>query len=206
MTIWQTISQHITHVTGEKFSIKNQRAVAGGCINQTTQISDGLRHFFVKINHLSHGSMFKAEALALKEMADSHTVKVPSPICYGDDGQQCYLVLEYLSLTGQVDFIGFARQFSAMHKITHSKFGWNNNNTIGSTPQPNEWHDNWIDFWRDQRLGFQLKLAEKNGYGGELQDLGEKLLDQFPVLFKNYKPQASMLHGDLWGGNISSHL
>ena len=204
MTIWETISQHISAATGETFQINEQQDVAGGCINQTARISDGKRQFFVKTNLSSHGDMFEVEALALQEMADSHSVNVPQPVCYGDDGQHCYLVLEYLSLQGSVDYVAFARQLAAMHKVTNSRFGWHRNNTIGSTPQINTFHDSWIEFWREQRLGFQLQLAANKGYGGELHLLGEKLMSDFPVLFANYQPQPSMLHGDLWGGNISA--
>jgi len=204
MNLWQTISQHISDSTGEIFNIDKQQAVVGGCINQTTRLSDGRRNFFVKTNHISHGDMFAAEACALQEMASSNTVRVPLPVCYGDNGQHCYLVLEYLQMNGSANLVEFARQFADMHKVTQDQFGWHRNNTIGSTPQTNKQHENWIEFWRSQRLGFQLELAATNGYTGELQKLGEKLMVDFPVLFENYQPEPSMLHGDLWGGNISA--
>ncbi len=82
-----------------------------------------------------------------------------------------------------------------------TQFGFPCDNFIGTTPQPNAWTDDWITFWRDQRLGFQLQLAAKNGHGGQLQRLGEKLLDVLPAFFDGYTPQPSLLHGDLWGGN-----
>ncbi|MGB8408842.1 MAG: fructosamine kinase family protein, partial [Gallionella sp.] len=82
-----------------------------------------------------------------------------------------------------------------------SRFGFDHDNFIGTTPQPNGWKNNWIDFWRENRLGFQLRLAAQNGYGGQLQDLGVRLLDALPVFFNSYTPQPSLLHGDLWGGN-----
>lgn len=82
-----------------------------------------------------------------------------------------------------------------------SQFGFLQDNFIGTTPQPNGWKDNWVDFWREQRLGFQLQLAARNGHGGRLKTLGEKLLDVLPVFFAGYEPQPSLLHGDLWGGN-----
>ena len=102
-----------------------------------------------------------------------------------------------------VDLPAFAQQIAAMHQVTQSKFGWCRNNTIGSSRQINTMNDDWLEFWRAHRLAYQLKLAAKNGYKGELQTLGEKLLIECPVLFSNHQMQASMLHGDLWGGNIS---
>ena len=64
--------------------------------------------------------------------------------------------------------------------------------------------DNWIEFFREYRLGYQLKLAVANGYGGELTERGAEVSDRLPELFKGYEPQASLLHGDLWGGNWGS--
>lgn len=86
---------------------------------------------------------------------------------------------------------------------TTSCYGYVQDNFIGTTPQPNSWKDNWVDFWREQRLGFQLRLAQENGYGGRLQHLGQKLLDALPAFFAGYTPQPSLLHGDLWSGNHS---
>jgi fructosamine-3-kinase len=53
-------------------------------------------------------------------------------------------------------------------------------------------------------LGFQLKLAAINGYGGRLQASGEKLLINMGGFFENYQPKPSLLHGDLWSGNVGA--
>ncbi|KXS31786.1 MAG: Fructosamine/Ketosamine-3-kinase [Candidatus Gallionella acididurans] len=87
------------------------------------------------------------------------------------------------------------------HDRTSNNFGYAQDNFIGTTPQPNTWTNNWVTFWREQRLGFQLRLAAQNGYGGQLQRLGEKLLDVLPAFLAGYTPQPSLLHGDLWSGN-----
>ena len=134
-------------------------------------------------------------------MASSNTITVPAPLCYGKTENQCYVVMEYLDLAGRPDSIALARDVAAMHQVTAEQFGWSMNNTIGSTLQVNTYADNWINFWREHRLGFQLQLAADNGHGGKLQALGDLLLNDFPVLFDSYSPKASMLHGDLWGGN-----
>ena len=204
MTIWDHISQQITDAIGETFKINKQQGVGGGCINETTKVTDGDREFFVKINHISHGDMFEAEAQGLRELADSHTLRVPEPVCSGSHGQQCFIVMEYLPMRGSIDMEAFGRQFAAMHKVTHDQFGWFRNNTIGSTPQINTYCDDWIEFWREHRLGYQLDLAAGNGCGRDLLKLGDKLMEKFPALFSSYKPVASMLHGDLWGGNASA--
>ena len=204
MSIWNHICEQITAATGQPFDADQQRGVSGGCINQTTRLSDGEHSFFVKVNHISHGDMFEAEARGLHEMAEAGCLRVPAPICYGDYEQQCYLVLEYLPMNGLIDMAQFGQQFAAMHRITAEHFGWCRNNTIGSTPQINTPGDDWIAFWREHRLGYQLELAANNGCGSALTRPGEKLMEKFPALFGDYRPVPSMLHGDLWTGNAAA--
>ena len=204
MDIWQHLEQQIGHATGGRFHIHRRQSVGGGCINSAFKVTGDQQSYFIKTNGAGYSYMFEAEAEALGEMAASKTVRVPEPVCCGEFGSQCYLVLEYLELGGSADMETFGRQFAAMHSVTADRYGWRIDNTIGSTPQPNKTADDWIEFWRGQRLGFQLQTAASNGYGGELQRLGERLLAEMPALFTNHKPQASMLHGDLWGGNYGA--
>jgi fructosamine-3-kinase len=77
-------------------------------------------------------------------------------------------------------------------------FGWDINNTIGSTVQINTWTVNWAEFWAESRIGYQLKLAR--GRGGHFPQ-GERLLEVIPELLASHEPQPSLVHGDLWGGN-----
>jgi len=93
------------------------------------------------------------------------------------------------------------RQLAALHRVTHTRFGWHRDNTIGSTPQINTQKNDWVTFYREQRLRYQLELAAENGYGGSLQRRGEQLLERLPAFFISYRPRPSLLHGDLWGGN-----
>lgn len=204
MSLWQHIEHHIKQATGKSFQIEGNQNVGGGDINVACRIAGDGRQYFVKSNHVRHEAMFEAEAEGLLEMANAETVRVPKPVCYGSHDNQCYIVMEYLELGGRADMALLGQQLAAMHKVEAPQFGWRIDNTIGSTPQPNtEMHD-WVEFWRQQRLGFQLELAASNGYGGELQKLGERLMSDFPVLFESYTPHASMLHGDLWGGNYGA--
>ncbi len=92
-------------------------------------------------------------------------------------------------------------QLAALHRCEAKRFGFASDNFIGTTPQPNSWTEDWVTFWREHRLGFQLRLADQNGYGGQLQRFGEKLMEALPAFFAGYTPQPSLLHGDLWSGN-----
>jgi fructosamine-3-kinase len=122
-------------------------------------------------------------------------------VCAGVAAGQAFLVLEYLDLRGHGDAARLGEQLAQLHRMPQPRFGWTRDNWIGTTPQPNVWQDDWIAFWREQRLGFQLRLAAQNGYGGALQRDGERLLARLDSLFDAYVPVPSLLHGDLWGGN-----
>ena len=145
--------------------------------------------------------MFEAEADALRALAATHSVRVPQPVCIGTAAAQAFLVLEYLDLRGNGDAALLGEQLAQLHRVPQSRFGWAHDNWIGSTPQANAWQHDWIVFWREQRLGFQLTLAAQNGYGGALQRDGDMLLARLDALFDGYAPAPSLLHGDLWGGN-----
>ncbi len=206
MTQWQAIAREITGATGEAFSVRNRHSVGGGCINSTFTISDHSRRFFVKLNKASRIEMFHAEAEGLREICDTQTVRAPQPVCAGSAEGSAFLVLEYLDLGGaNVDNEKLGRQLAAMHRNTRPQYGWHRDNTIGSTPQINTPQGkDWLEFWRHQRLGFQLTLAARNGYTGRLQERGERLVSELGRFFEGYSPPASLIHGDLWSGNYAA--
>lgn len=201
MALPHAITQAIADATGAAFTPRTQRSISGGCINQSYLLADGERRFFVKLNDVKRLPMFEAEAAGLQEILASNTVCAPQPLCYGATDDQAYLVMEYLDLRANGDAATLGRQLAQMHRPPQAYFGGPRDNTLGSTPQPNTQTATWISFWRDRRLGYQLRLAEQNGYGGKLQTQGEKLLAGLDAFFTDYQPQASLLHGDLWGGN-----
>lgn len=149
--------------------------------------------------------MFEAEATGLQEIKNSHTLRVPTPVCWGRNETNAWLVLEYLDIesTSKCGSIALGTGLAAMHRMSFEKFGWMQNNTIGSTPQINEFSFDWIQFWRKHRLGYQLQLAQTNGYTRELQKQGEHLMAELDAFFPGTPPIASLLHGDLWNGNYS---
>ncbi len=200
--MWDNIAARISEVTGDSFSIDNRRSVSGGCINQGYAISSSSRTYFAKINQASQVAMFEAEALGLQQMRETQTIRVPEPICWGTEGNSAYIVLEWLDLGGRggdIVWEEMGRKLAEMHRYPgKTEFGWDLNNTIGSTVQINNWTANWAQFWAEHRIGYQLKLAKRRG-GHFPQE--ERLLKVIPELLAGYEPQPSLVHGDLWGGN-----
>jgi protein-ribulosamine 3-kinase len=202
MNQWGVIVEAICQATGVPFELSHAAPVGGGDINSAYRLEgkDGAR-YFVKLNDTDKRAMFAAEHAGLEAMAATGTVRVPQPLTHGVCGPLAFLVLEHLDLGGRGDARMLGEQLAALHRATSNQFGFAIDNTIGSTPQPNGWMDDWMTFWREQRLGFQLALACKNGHGAKLQGLGERLMEVLPAFFDGYALQPSLLHGDLWGGN-----
>lgn len=202
-TLWLALEQEIGVATGQPFTIRQREPVGGGCIHQAWRIGDGERSYFVKVNKAVHQPLFEAEAAGLAELKATATVRVPTPLGQGLAAGRAYLVLEYLPLSshnmGTMERLGW--QLAALHRQPQTQFGWQRDNFIGSTLQPNRFSTDWIKFWREQRLGFQLELAARHGYGGAWLRRGEALCAQLEGLFMGYQPFPSLLHGDLWGGN-----
>ena len=205
MSSWPEISAQISTTINSTFQAKEIIAVGGGCINDTYKISDDKNPYFVKLNNAGFLSMFEAEAAGLNEIHHSQTLRVAQPICWGENNRQTWLVLEYLNLnnTARGNAAALGSGLAAMHRVHAKHFGWTRNNTIGNTPQINTTTTDWVQFWREHRLGYQLKLARENSYTGKLQQLGERLMSDLHVFFNNTSPAASLLHGDLWSGNVS---
>jgi fructosamine-3-kinase len=177
--------------------------VSGGQINQFMTVSHGNTQYFIKLNSAGRLEMFEAEMAGLLALASTATIRVPQPVCYGEDGQTAFLVLEHLDLHSQGLTGRLGEELAAMHRVTSDRFGWQQDNTIGLTPQINSTHRDWLEFWSSCRLGYQLRLAARNGYAGRLQSAGEKLLETMHGFFETYQPKPSLLHGDLWSGNYA---
>jgi fructosamine-3-kinase len=198
--MWTEIDTHISQITGTKFQTATKRSIGGGCINQGYAVSNTQHTYFVKINQASYSTMFSAEALGLQQMYDTHTIRVPKPLCWGTASNNCYLVMEWLDIGsgGNKAWEQMGQKLAAMHKVKQNRFGWNVNNTIGSTTQINTWTDSWIEFYTEHRLGYQFKLGCRKG--GKFP-ASEELLAAIPELLAGHEVQPSLVHGDLWGGN-----
>lgn len=205
MPVLVQVAAEIVTTTHQPFVLKAHHAIGGGCINQAYQLEGSGRRYFVKLNAAAKADMFAAEFAGLQVLQQAAAIRVPKPICQGIIGDQAYLVLEYIALEcGNAQGLSrLGQQLAELHRHTQPKFGWIRDNTIGETPQLNQLHDNWVDFWAHQRLHFQLERAAQKGYRGDWQRRGEQLLVELGAFFAHYQPVASLLHGDLWSGNYA---
>ena len=200
----QSISHHISHSIQKNFQIKKSQALHGGDINQAYKITDHDRTYFVKINQSDRVDMFEAERDGLNQIANTRTIRVPKPICTGIAEEYSYLVLEYLPIVALTEKTRYELgiKLAELHLVSGSTaFGLGINNTIGTTFQPNPWTVNWIEFWRDTRIEHQLDLAIQKGTNFTHAN---QLLGAIPTILKDHSPKPSLVHGDLWGGNVGA--
>jgi protein-ribulosamine 3-kinase len=180
-------------------SIVASTPVGGGCINNGMILktkSDAT--FFLKVNQHAPADMFAREAQGLAALAVPDGPRVPVPFIFGEQ----FILLEGLEPTERSRdyWIQFGHSLAALHNHTNPQFGFDHNNYIGSTPQPNPWTGDGYAFFGEHRLLFQAELAVRQGLldnenARKVQDLVARLPQLIP------DQPASLIHGDLWGGN-----
>jgi protein-ribulosamine 3-kinase len=196
------IRNKIEETIGSK--IKDASPLSGGCINDAYKISSEKGDmFFLKIN--SPSRMFFNEANGLNELRKAAAINIPKVFCTGED----YILTEFIE-QGKYPknfYETFGYQFALMHNYSSTTFGFFEDNFIGSTPQlniPDENEKNdWIKFYFNKRLFYQFKLAEKNGYADQkFRKAFAGIENKINSILSGSESIASVIHGDLWGGNF----
>ena len=83
-----------------------------------------------------------------------------------------------------------------LHATVGPHFGWKEDFAIGPAPQPAIVSDDWPAFWAEHRL-----LAWPETLPADIAQRLERLAARLPDLLPR-QPRASLLHGDLWHGNL----
>lgn len=193
---------------GKATQITGIRSIGGGCINLASRYDTDIGSFFVKTNRSIGPSMFEGEVLGLNAMYETQTIRVPKPFNFGPlPTGGSYIIMEFIEFgASRSNNSLLGRKLAEMHKAGKSEkgFGFDVDNTIGSTPQINTWTSDWIEFYGVHRLGYQLNLARQQ-YGDSLiYERGQWLVKNMAPLFDGAVIEPCLLHGDLWSGNISN--
>ena len=174
--------------------------VAGGDVNQTYRIEEQNKSYFLKIHPNIGKSFFEAEVDGLKELAPY--VRVPDTYMLGELQGGAYLLMEWIE-PGKGDFKDLASSLAKLHHVTAPQFGYRKDNYLGVLPQQNQYEEDWLLFFFKNRLESQIQLAEKNNRWNQIRQ--EKFIDFKQYVldnFENKKVVPSLLHGDLWSGNV----
>lgn len=209
----------------EELNLKHLKSVGSlsGCINKGSVYDTDKGKIFVKCNSGSEADvMFKGEYQSLKELSQTKTVKVPEPLLIGEVDKKNFLVMEYLDLKNLNNYsseLGTLLAQLHLHNIRAlnqqketsnligknnqaiDKFGFHITTACGYLPQNNEWCDDWVSFYTQQKLQYQINLIIREKENREIIELWSHLQQKIPIFFKDITVQPSLLHGDLWCGN-----
>ena len=159
---------------------------------------------FVKCNSGVGVDVLKTEFESLKLMNELIPSLYPQAILFDDGEGEAALIMSFHDLQplSQLNSVEAGRALAEQHKKTFDKFGWHSDNYIGMTPQPNQWMDSWVVFFREQRLLPMLVRAEKAGLSSfNVAKVNDVINNLDELLFHQVSP--SLVHGDLWSGNLS---
>ena len=182
--------------------IVKTESASGGCINNGLHLATSSTHkLFLKTNSQVPRDMFACEAAGLVELARPGGPRFPKPIIFGEQ----FLLMEDLESAPKVAdyWETLGQQLAVLHQNTQDQFGFLQDNYIGLTLQPNPLVADGAELFAENRLGFQAGLAVRRGLltpaeARLVSRLGERLPELIP------SQPASLLHGDLWGGNMVS--
>jgi len=200
------IARVLSIYNGGAVAITSAHAVGGGCINHASRVETSAGAWFLKHNAKAPERMFLQEAVGLRALQATGAITVPEPIAASDgsDDFPPYLLTTWIeSAPCAPDYERqLGRRLARLHRAGRGDaYGFQDDNFLGTTPQPNPRTQSWVEFFREHRLRHQLDLAARNGHGGELQTLGARLLDRLPGLIPEPTDPPTLIHGDLWSGN-----
>lgn len=189
-------------------------AVSGGCIHNALRVETSEGPTFVKWNEGDAGAAFGAEARALRVLGEAARadglVTVPEVYGFRDarPGGPGWIAMEFLppSPPAPRHWVCLGEGLALLHATTAANggFGWPEENRIGSLPQPNEWTEDWAEFWRERRLRHQIRAAREEGLlAAEDQGWTDAVLEAVDAAFEGAEPaRPGLVHGDLWSGNV----
>jgi fructosamine-3-kinase len=191
-------------------NIHSATPLDGGSINQAACLKTDRGSFFIKWNTDPRPQMFAREAEGLQLIRSAQVIRVPAVYAYQDpspDGCPGYLLLEWIekAASSNLTMEKLGQNLALLHRSSSENhcFGLKQDNFIGSTPQINIWNQDWVVFFRDHRLGFQIQLAAKKGLMPPARrsklDIMMGRLDRW---IPSRRPTPSLVHGDLWSGNF----
>lgn len=208
-----SLKEALSSTCGINTSLSQSFKLQGGEINKSygLQLSNG-KVLFMKTNEKSKVSLFEAESLSLLTIKNTKTINTPNLIAMGTDNGEhvgySFLLMDYVELGNIPEnfWETFANNLALMHKYDTKNIMQNNNygficdNFIGLNKQINTPKEKWIDFFRENRLLPQIKMAESYFEKEDFSKIDKflSLLDK--ILIEPEKP--SLVHGDLWGGNV----
>ena len=207
-TILNEVIRCLGKSLGQKVDIQGFRSASGGCINHGGRLTTSAGNFFIKWNNAERfPQMFEAEAKGLKLLKEPQSIDIPEVLGVGEAGGLSFLLLEYIEAGPRNHryWQELGEQLADLHGNKADEFGLEQDNYIGSLPQANKQHSIWTAFFIEERLEPQLSMATRNRKVDNLhRQKFEKLYQKLPGLLADHE-RPSLIHGDLWSGNLMTN-
>lgn len=182
--------------------LKVIKPIQGGSINEAYYVETEKSKYFLKYHPNSPKNFFKCEAIGLRLIKETNTISVPNYYSYSDQPGNAFLLLEWIEgeATEQTEEI-LGQKLAKLHQCFGRMHGFSHDTYIGLLPQPNELLANWLEYYREYRLGSQVNLGiERKLITGKRREKMERLMDRLDEWIPSFV-EPSYLHGDLYGGN-----
>ncbi len=204
MAMRKELVQSIAEVLGLASGRVRVEPVSGGSIARSFRLVDASHRLFVKVMEAGQADILEAECDGLARLREAGAIRVPEVSGTGLADGAAWLALEWLDMR-RPDHECFARMGVALcrlHEHQSDRFGLEKDNYLGRTPQLNTPAHLWSDFFLDCRLTPQLQLlAKHHPEFGEGEARG--LAAAWREVARHHQPVPSLLHGDLWSGNVA---
>lgn len=191
---------------GDSSELISARRVGGGCIHQTFCLETKKNRYLLKWNPSSAAAMFRTEAQGLDALRRINAVRVPQVLAVENPtNAPAFILLEWIESNGKAwNAERLGEELAELHRRGIAlSYGFDGDNLIGSTPQSNHWQPDWVTFFTKERLLPQMELAARNGWmPANRRRKMERLMDRLGVILGSSERQPSLLHGDLWSGNV----
>lgn len=204
----QWLREQVVAALGAGWSAATLAPGGISCMGTTWIIAAGSDQLFLKTYSNSDGlgqQRLQAEADGLDLLRQCGQLRVPAVRLRVSDQRAALLGLELIQF-GQMDNAAAARlgvALAELHDIYSDQYGLASPNFIGSSWQLNEPRSRWCDFFHEVRLEPQIRLARLKGLSRRLESLLDAALEVAYDLLTAHQPQPSLLHGDLWRGNVA---
>ncbi len=178
--------------------------VSGGDINEAFYVRTANKEYFVKSNRKKDMRFFQVEETGLNLIRSTKTISVPEiyGVCSDEKTGIPMLWMEWIQgvPTGKTQTI-LGEQLARLHLCEGPGYGFEDDTYIGFLPQSNGIFHSWLEYYREKRLGGQLRHGRKRGtISGKREEQLTDLLARLDEWIPEH-PKCSILHGDLWGGN-----
>ncbi|NMR24062.1 phosphotransferase [Pseudoalteromonas sp. NEC-BIFX-2020_015] len=200
--MWNTVNEQISQAMHFDFKHTNKRQLQSTSSDMLFKISDGTHSFLVKVAHRNNLERFENDAYNLNLLTKESMFMVPDCITTGSNIEYSFIALEWLTLDQQphTNWHIMGQHLAHLHlKHQQAMFGFDHDNFIGATAQPNRWHKKWDVFFAEERIGWQLQLLHEKGI--ELVD-HNYFVGLIKSILHSHIVSPSLLHGDFWRGNL----